>query len=204
MTSINYKNVTYTKDSVAQLGEAETLSLYNTLAEELGHRPYSKFSNLEAGHKRVWGALVACDAAHRTKAAPNKPKGESGGKAGKKSPLQKGDGEPTLLTGDASPAEATTKEKSMSKKTATKKSAATTARRAKPEAAEAARSHNRTAGLKLRPTGKENPGREGTESFKSYALILKTPGISTEEYLKRGGARKFLTRSIRKGLVKAS
>lgn len=183
MTTVTFKGKEYDKATVAALAEADLLALYNALAEELGHRPYAKFSSIEAGQKRVWGALIGIDAALRTKAAPNVPTPATKGKKSAKAA-----------------AESTTKEKTdMTKTTKAKKSNAR--RTAAPKAKAAGRTHNRTAGLKLYPGAKENPGREGTDAFKSFNIILGKPGITTEDYLKKGGARKFLTRSIRGGLV---
>ncbi len=43
------------------------------------------------------------------------------------------------------------------------------------------------SGMTIHPKTKENPRREGTNGFKSFAIVLKNPGISYNDYIDKGG-----------------
>jgi hypothetical protein len=69
------------------------------------------------------------------------------------------------------------------------------------------------SGMTLHPKTKENPRREGTNGFKSFAIVLKNPGISYNDYIDKGGrnvdarwdeAHGYLELRAGKGVAKAA
>lgn len=58
-------------------------------------------------------------------------------------------------------------------------------------------------GRKLYPLVKDNPRRAGSHGFASMAIILKSPGITYEAFIKAGGRRNDLTWDINAGNAEA-
>lgn len=58
-------------------------------------------------------------------------------------------------------------------------------------------------GRKLFPLVKENPRRKGSHGHTSMEIILKTPGIAYEAFIKAGGRRNDLTWDINAGNAEA-
>jgi hypothetical protein len=83
------------------------------------------------------------------------------------------------------------KTKKTVRKTASKKATKTKGKKAKASA------------FKLYPVAKENPRRADTPGHKSFGIILKNPGISYEDFKKKGGRAQDLRWDIDHGHAKA-
>lgn len=57
-------------------------------------------------------------------------------------------------------------------------------------------------GMLLTSTQESNPRKKETAGHKSHAIIMRTPGISYEEFRKRGGRSVDLAWDIERGYVK--
>jgi len=59
------------------------------------------------------------------------------------------------------------------------------------------------AGMRLFPKNEDNPRREGSYGYKSYEIIRKNPGITYEDFLKKGGRSKDFSYDFSPDLVRA-